>query len=138
MGKTIQEEVAQRLLEKGATVADIVVEKLTEIEISKRVDSITKAISKQDQLEKEFKKIDGKNDLITYGEGGKEIQAMSKNRFEEIKKSKEKLEGLTKAMDNALSSNTAEAYVKLNEILNKLNNAGGNKTESSGESKSES
>lgn len=137
MGKTIQETVAEKIAGSGPDVLNIVVDKLAEIEISKRVEAITKGISKQDQLEKELKKIDGKNDVITYVEG-KEVQSMSKNRFEEIKKAKEKLDGLTKAMDAALSGNTAEAYTKLNETLNKLNNAGGDKKESPGESKSES
>jgi biopolymer transport protein ExbB/TolQ len=137
MGKTIQETVAEKIAGSGPDVLNIVVDKLAEIEISKRVEAITKSISKQDQLEKELKKIDAKNDVITYVEG-KEVQSMSKTRFEEIKKAKEKLDGLTKAMDTALSSNTAEAYTKLNETLNKLNNAGGDKKESPGESKSES
>lgn len=137
MGKTVQETVAEKIAASGPDVLNIVVDKLAEIEISKRVEAVTKGISKQDQLEKELKKIDGKNDVITYVDG-KEVQSMSKNRFEEIKKAKEKLDGLTKAMDSALSSNTVEAYAKLNETLNKLNNAGGSKTESSGESKSES
>lgn len=137
MGKTIQESVADKISASGPDVQNIVVDKLAEIEISKRVESITKAISKQDQLEKEFKKIDGKNDIISYA-AGVEVQAMSKNRFEEIKKAKEKLDGLTKVIDAALSSNSSEAYVKLNETLNKLNNAGGDKKESSGEVKSES
>ena len=59
---------------------------------------------------------------------------MSKNRFEEIKKAKEKAEKLTKAIDFALTENTADAYNKLSETLKKLDNAGGNQKESSEDS----
>lgn len=135
MEKTIQEAVAEKIAKSGESVANIVVDKLADLEINKRVDAITKAVNKQEQLEKDFKKIN-KNDVFTYTEGHP-IEAMSKNRFDEIKKLKEKMDKLTKAIDFALTQNSLDAYSKLDETLKKLDNVGGNKTEGSTESKSE-
>jgi len=132
MEKTIQEAVAEKITQSGENVANTVIEKLAEVEISKRVDAITKAVQKQEQLEKDLKKIN-KNDVVTYIEGTP-TEVMSKNRFEEIKKSKEKIDKLTKAIDFALNQNSFDAYNKLAETLKKLDNAGGNKTESSDDS----
>ena len=132
MEKTIQEAVAEKITQSGANVANTVIEKLAEVEISKRVDAITKAVQKQEQLEKDLKKIN-KNDVVTYIEGNP-TEVMSKNRFEEIKKGKEKIEKLTKAIDFALTQNSFDAYNKLAETLKKLDNAGGNKTEGSDDS----
>jgi len=126
MEKTIQEAVAEKITQSGENVANTVIEKLAEVEISKRVDTITKAVQKQEQLEKDLKKIN-KNDVVTYIEGTP-TEVMSKNRFEEIKKGKEKIEKLTKAIDFALTQNSFDAYNKLAETLKKLDNAGGNKT----------
>lgn len=132
MEKTIQEAVAEKITQSGENVANTVIEKLAEVEISKRVDAITKAVQKQEQLEKDLKKIN-KNDVVTYIEGTP-TEVMSKNRFEEIKKGKEKIEKLTKAIDFALTQNSFDAYNKLAETLKKLDNAGGNKTEGSDDS----
>ena len=132
MEKTIQEAVAEKITQSGENVANTVIEKLAEVEISKRVAAITKAVQKQEQLEKDLKKIN-KNDVVTYIEGTP-TEVMSKNRFEEIKKGKEKIEKLTKAIDFALTQNSFDAYNKLAETLKKLDNAGGNKTEGSDDS----
>lgn len=132
MEKTIQEAVAEKITQSGANVANTVIEKLAEVEISKRVDAITKAVQKQEQLEKDLKKIN-KNDVVTYIEGTP-TEVMSKNRFEEIKKGKEKIGKLTKAIDFTLTQNSFDAYNKLAETLKKLDNAGGNKTEGSDDS----
>jgi hypothetical protein len=130
--KTIQEVTAEKITAISPTIADTVATNLAQIEINKRVENITKAIAKQDQLAKDLKKID-KNDVDTYVDG-QPHSAMSKSRFEEIKKAKEKIDNLTKSIDNALTTNTPDAYNKLAETLKKLDNAGGDKKESSGHS----
>lgn len=132
MEKTIQEAVAEKIKLSGENVANIVIEKLAEVEITKRVTAITSAVQKQDELEKNLKKIN-KNDVVTYVDG-LPTEVMSKNRFEEIKKAKEKAEKLTKAIYFALTENTADAYNKLSETLKKIDNAGGNQKESSEDS----
>ena len=129
METTIQEAVAEKIIKSGENIANTVIEKLAEVEILKRIDIITKAVQNQEQLEKDLKKIN-KNDVVTYIEGIP-TEVMSKNRFEEIKKGKEKIEKLTKAIDFALTQNSFDAYNKLAETLKKTDNAGGNKTEGS-------
>lgn len=129
--KTIQEVVAEKISQSGENVANIVIDKLAEVEISKRVESISKAIQKQEQLEKDLKKI-SKNDVVTYVDGAA-TEVMSKSRFEDIKKGKEKIDKLTKAIDLALTQNTFDSYIKLEDTLKKLDNAGGNKKEGSEE-----
>ena len=129
METTIQEAVAEKIIKSGENIANTVIEKLAEVEILKRIDIITKAVQNQEHLEKDLKKIN-KNDVVTYIEGIP-TEVMSKNRFEEIKKGKEKIEKLTKAIDFALTQNSFDAYNKLAETLKKTDNAGGNKTEGS-------
>ena len=126
---TIQEKVAEKLTAKAPNVADMVADKLVDVEIQKRIECMTKAINKQDYLEKDLKKID-KDDVTTYSEG-KQISAMSKSRYDEIKKLKEKIGKLTGSINTALESNSKESYTKLEETLKKLDNAGNAKTESS-------
>lgn len=127
MAKTIQESVAEKISKSGENVATIVIDKLAEIEINKRVDLITRSISKQDQLEKEVKKID-RNDTSFY-QGGALVETMSKNRYDDIKKAKDKLTNLINNINVALDQNTTEAYIKLSETLKKLDNVGGNQKE---------
>lgn len=132
MEKTIQEAVAEKITQGGESVANTVIEKLAELEITTRVDAITKAIQNQTQREKDLKKIN-KNDVITYIEG-KPTEVMSKNRFEEIKKSKDKIAKLAKAIDVALTQNSFDAYKQLSETLKKLDNTGENKAQGSEDS----
>ncbi len=115
MSKTIQEAVAEKIAQKGTNVAEIVVDKLVDIEIQRRVEIITKAIKKQDDSGKEFSKLN-KNDVVTYI-NGEPNEAMSKNRFDEIKKAKEQLDKLGKLINDALTQNTTDAYNKLSDFL---------------------
>ena len=132
MSKSILEVAAEKVAEKGGEyVAKVVSDKLAEVIVNKRIDTITKAIQKQEQLDKDLKKIN-KNDVTHYVEGNP-FESMSKQRFDDIKKLKEKTEKLTKATEAALEQNSTDAYNKLEETLKKLDNAGSNKTEGSAE-----
>lgn len=136
---TIQEKVAEKISACGPTVNNAVVDKLAEVEISKRIDLITKGIAKQEALEKEFKKSHKADIAETYDEGGAVVVSAqySKGKLDTIKKDKEKLSGLVKLLESCLDKNLQEDYNKLQETLNKLNNAGGSKDSSTTESKSE-
>ena len=136
---TIQEKVAEKISSCGTTVTNTVVDKLAEVEINKRVDLITKGIAKQEALEKEFKKSHKADIAETYDEGGTVVTAAqySKGKLDTIKKDKEKLSGLVKLLELCLDKNLQDDYNKLQETLNKLNNAGNTKDSSSTDSKSE-
>lgn len=135
METTIQEAVAQKIAGSGETVKNTVVDILANGEINKRVDSITKAISKIDLLEKEYKKIN-KSDITTYVNNAP-VESMSQNRFNDIKKSKDKFDNLTNAFNIALETNTQEAYDKLSGILKSLENAASSTDQKSGNQKTE-
>jgi hypothetical protein len=128
----IKLKVTEKINSCGETVINIVVDKLAEIEINKRVSIIQQAISKQELLQKELAKINGKCDSIFYDKDGVKQESMSEKRFNDIKKSKDSLDLLEKVLNSALETNTQESYNKLNGLL------GGNKQESSAEVKSES
>jgi acetylornithine deacetylase/succinyl-diaminopimelate desuccinylase-like protein len=130
MEKTIKEAVAEKIKECGEEVANTVINKLAEVEISRRVDLIMKGINHLEKLEKEWKKVDGKKDVITYNDAGEKIETMSKARWEEIKKAKEKVDKMTKAIDSALKDNTTDAYNKLSDLVKNAGNTKEGTTES--------
>lgn len=130
--KTIQEVTAEKIATISPTIADTVATNLAQVEINKRIENVTKAIAKQDQLTKELKKMD-KPDVTTYVEG-KPVAAMSKKLYDDVQKATEKLDNLNKSIDSALTNNTLDAYNKLAETLKKLDNAGGDKKEGTGHS----
>lgn len=129
----IQDAVAEKIiaLTKSNPVSDIVVGKLADVEISKRVDSITKAVQKLETLEKEYKKVN-RPDLITYV-GDEKKEATSEARFKEIAKAKQNVENLEKAINAALEKNDTDSYNKLNGTLG----GGGNKEKSAADSEQE-
>ena len=113
---TIQEAVAQKIQTSGENVTNIVVENLANLEIQKRVATITQAIEKQTMLEKQVAKIDGKHDIITYV-NGQAVQSMSETRFKDIARTKEQFTKLTKAIESALETNTPQAFESLTTII---------------------
>ena len=133
MQKTIQEVVAEKLAASAESVKETVIDRLAKTEINKRVELVIKALSKQQELEANFKKIN-KNDIITYIESVAH-ESMSKQRFDQIAKEKEKKERLSKTLEEALTQNTSESYERLSESLKKLDNNGGNSPSGGGEGK---
>jgi|ERR1035437_663908 uncharacterized membrane-anchored protein len=117
---TIQEKVAEKLVNSGSFVSETVIDKLAQIELDKRVELVTKAMKKVEELEKELKKINRPDSATYIGDVRTEIT--TENRYKEIAKAKEKVLSLTKAFDAALETNTTESYLKLTETLNKVGN----------------
>lgn len=128
--KTIQQAVAEKIASCGETVANTVIDKLADVEIHKRIDTIIRAIRKVEELEKELKKIN-KADVVNYV-NDERTEIFSDKRYQEIKKSKEKIENLKKLIADTLEKNTDEQYNKLNGQI------GGTKSEDKGEDKQES
>lgn len=119
MSKTIQEAVAEKIIGSAEIIRDTVIDQLAKVEISRRVNLINQGIIKQDELEKELKKIN-RPDLVTYNGQGEKQESTSKARYDEITKVKEKLERIDSLVSNALSQNTGDAFNKLDEGLKKL------------------
>jgi|GEM_PF-6618179 len=90
MKRTIQDVVVKKISNSGVKVRDLVVSKLTETEVKRRVDLIVEAIGEQEKLEEEIRvlllELDSKAKLID--------NALSKNdeasyKALELKKSQE-------------------------------------------------
>ncbi len=126
----ITKKVAEKISSAGNTIAETVIETLANIEIERRVKIITQGVNRLENLEKEFKKIDGKFDSVSYDKDGNKIETMSQKRFDEIKKAKEGLETFTKLFNKCLEENKQEDYDKLNGMVSiKQPGSGENKSE---------
>lgn len=121
-------KIAEKIAGAGQEIRDIIVKKLSEVEIEKRVGLIVKAFNSLEALEKDAKKLDHA-DVITY-QGGVESKSMSKKTFDEVAKLKGKIGELTKTIDNALEKNDKESYKKLNDFLSKDGKSKDTNTES--------
>jgi len=110
---TIQEKVAEKIAGSNDTISAAVIDKMANTEINKRVDILFKSIEKQDAAKAALSKINY-DDITEYVDGEPKTK-MSEARYKEIKKAKESLEKLTKAIEIALAANTADSYNKLAE-----------------------
>lgn len=124
---TIRESVGEKLAASGPTVESLVIEKLVQIEVDARVDTIMRALTLREKFEKALKKIN-RPDTITYVDNERR-EATSEARFKEITAATEKLDKLDKLINDALEVNDTEKYGKLNEFLKS------NPGDSSGDSK---
>lgn len=111
----IAESVAEKIATSGAKVTEIVIDKLANAEINRRVDMIAKAIGRLDTLKKEFKKIN-KPDTKYYTDG-KPVETMSEKRYQEIDKAKKAIERIESCVNTALEKNDEESYKKLSEAV---------------------
>lgn len=115
--KSVLVAVAETIKNSGKNVEDIVVSKLVEIEVSKRVDTIITAISKLDTLKKDFNKINKPDQSIYTSPGIKGEGTYSENRNKEILDTQIKIKKLSDAIDLSLDKNDGEYYGKLSDIL---------------------
>jgi lipopolysaccharide export LptBFGC system permease protein LptF len=122
----LHKQVAEKISGSGEKIKNIVIDKLAEIEVTRRAEILTKALAKHEQAKKDFAKIDGKNDTAHYvadGAGGqKKVEAMSEARFKQIESAKKNLDALEKAIDEALEKNESSHW----DTLNKKVQGGGN------------
>lgn len=116
---TLTQKVAEQITTLGSqAVEDRVVEILVEEEMGKRTQVVINAVNSINKQKKELNKIN-RNDVITYVDG-KEVTAMSKQRYDEIKKAVEKLEKTENLLAKALESNNTDDYGKLEQHVNNI------------------
>lgn len=100
----VREAVAERLAASSNIVAERVITALLEETLSKRVSQISECLTLQDKINKELKKLTPDN--ITYQADGTVLYSgYTKQRLEDINKTKKKLDTITKAIDDALVGN---------------------------------
>jgi hypothetical protein len=114
----IKTKVAQAIAERSPSVRQQVVELMANEEIERRKMLVYNAVKDREKLEKEVAKI--KPDHETFDLEGKSVKVFSKEKFEEMRKAKEKLAKLDAALDEALGDPPK---------YDKLNNLAGNKKE---------
>lgn len=110
---TVLKDVADKIDASGPIVRERVVSLLVEREVATRTDVLDKALVKRTEIERELRKI--KPDIEAFDVEGKVVrQDYSKARFEELKKKREELERIEKALDKALVDND---FSKLKEVV---------------------
>jgi hypothetical protein len=113
--KTIEEAVAGRFAKLGGEVADAAINILVEKELDKRKVQVVSAFSEYDELQKRLRRLD-KGDVLSYnGDGSVATQAFSKQRLDELKKVRERMAKLEKALEDAIANSD---FKKLNELGN--------------------
>lgn len=115
-------EVAEKVNGSNTLVKQRVVDALAEKEIASRADLLDKCLAKLVEFDKSLKKLGP--DQVAIAADGTKSESYSKARWEEAKKTKEKMGALEKATEAALSGQK-EQWVKLREALQKAGNAGG-------------
>lgn len=88
---------------KNTDFANLLVTKLTEAEVTRRVDLLNKLYNDIKTAQKDLKKI-SQPDVTNYDSTGNQVKMTSETRFKEIKAAKEKVDGLTKKFNDALTT----------------------------------
>lgn len=93
--------IAEQILKCAPLVEERIVTAMVEREVVKRGEAIGKCLDKLMKAENDQRKI--KPDIIAYDAAGTKVsENWSKERLEELNKSKQRIEKLTRAIDKAL------------------------------------
>ena len=110
---SVKETVANRLANSGATIRNAVVDILVKEETDRRVAATTKAVNKLAELDKELKKL-SKPDIETFNADETPASPVfSKTRIEEIKKVREQIAKIEKALTEAFDNNNFQKVLDL-------------------------
>lgn len=116
----VKEMVAERIANSGPTILEGVIEHLVKETVDKRKAVAVQGYAEYAKLEKELLKL--KADQLIYDENGAVIQqGFKKETVDAIKKTKEKMEKLNRAIDKALDKND---WGDLTNLVGKVNNDG--------------
>jgi histidinol dehydrogenase len=117
--KSIQDVALEQIKGLGPRVESYVVDKIVDRELEKRAVPITQGMDTLTKFEEELKKVD-KPDMIARDKEGKVVsEAYSSKRLEEIKKAKEKIEKLHKAIEKAYIHGDVKDLNQLNQSSGK-------------------
>ena len=108
----VKMKVIQAVAEKSVGIRQMVVDWMANDEVEARKQLVYNAIKDREKLEREIVKI--KPDHETFDAEGKPTKMFSKEKFDELKKAKERLAKLDVAIDEALG--TPPKYEKLKNL----------------------
>jgi len=116
--KSLKSSVADALAMNGSKqVFDRVRDHLVEDELKRRTDLVLKGLAKKEEIERELRKV--KPDQQGLDLSGKVVsETYSKAKVEEVKKLKEQLNKVEKALEGALASEKP-CFDKLREVVGK-------------------
>lgn len=110
-------EVATKIGESTPAVKDRVRDMLVEREVAKRVETLEKAVAKRRDLTKAFNKVNRADNVVEDAEGKVLMAGYTDARRKEIKKAREQLEKLEKAIEAAMTSADGGAWGKLRDLV---------------------
>jgi hypothetical protein len=120
--KSIKELVIERLAKSGPESHERLIVAMTEAEMSKRHDTLLKAVKLIEEAENQAKAA-SRPDVQTFNvEGVVQTSAYSQNALKAYKAAKEKVSKLQTAFDLALESGSADAFNKLTQLVNQGGN----------------
>jgi|CXWL01.1.fsa_nt_gi hypothetical protein len=100
---SIRTKIAETISSIAPDVEEKIIEAFVNREVNKRSDAVVNALDLLSRAENDLRKI--KPDLIALDGDGKELSAtFSKAKYEELKKSKEAIVKINKAIGNALDN----------------------------------
>jgi len=111
----IQEEVFRKV--ESNNIKSIVIDKLSDKELEKRVETTTQAFMKLDKMEIDFKKID-KPDNVYFDSSKTKVEAYTQGRITQIEKDKKAIEDFKLVLTTYLESNLTTDYLKLDKLVN--------------------
>jgi hypothetical protein len=109
---TLLSSISEKVKESNDAVREQVIENRVSKEINKRVEALDKALGARSAAQGDVRKLDRPDVKALDSEGKIVSEAYSEERFKELKKAREKLEKIDKAIDKALNGD----FSKLNEI----------------------
>lgn len=118
MGNTIAAQVAKEIASSSAEVEEKVVKALAKLEIDRRSDAIIQAYQGLKKLDKTFKRLGP--DVQTFDEKGeKTSESYSKTRVEERKKTQDRINKWTNAINKALDKKEFDDVYNLGSVEDK-------------------
>ena len=109
-------ERIEKLVNDGARINDRVAEKLSQVEIERRADLIANGIATLDRAKTDLRKVEKPDNQMFNLDGTPVPGGYSKQKLDEIKKAKDRIESLEGALDKAIGS---ADFKKLGELLGK-------------------
>ena len=110
---SVKESVTEQLGAVGPSVREKVVTLLVDAEIEKRTNAVVAVVRKLDEANAALKKIN-RPDTETYNEDGSVASAsFTKQRLDEVKKTKETIAKLEKALDEAFDKSDFQKVFEL-------------------------
>jgi len=126
--QSLRDAVDEAIAKSGQTVVDRVKGHYVDTEIKRRADMLVAGVNLLREADLDLRKID-KPDVNHFSADGSAVNSFyTKGTLDKVKKAKERIERLTKALDAVLGSHSADSYKKLDETMKKSRAGGDGKS----------